>query len=287
MSDDIGVQEITSSPTQVLGAGQGTAVTGTPDQSTGSENAASQEPNGSSTEPSTSQGSAEDGQQGDGQGGTTRRRPSIYDTVKELRAERREQRAQTQELLRQIQELREAREQASAPRPNPSERNPADFWQDPEGRIEAKLQAMRDEIREGIVGELHNVRQIDHETATLNQERSEAVEFIHSQKGYSPEDDEDLIDIIAENGLGSLPPKQGARAAWAIFQQDRGVGDRSLAKQRASGVVGQPPGVGFGRKVWSRAEYDQTIDALERNPKGLTKELETELLSAAREGRVR
>lgn len=289
MSDGATVGDMTSSPAQTLGAGAGTAVTGTPDQSTGTENAASESTveTGASTEPSGGQPTAEDGQNANGEGGTNRRRPSIYDTVKELRAERREARVRETEFLRQIQELRQAMEQANAPKPGVSERNPADFWQDPEGRLERLMEDRLGRLEEGLAGRFEQSREAREQEQVLNQERSEAVEFIRSQKGYSSDDDEDLIDIINEQGLQTLSPKQAAKAAWAIFQQDRGVGDRSLAKARATGVVGQPPGVGFGRKVWSKAEYDQTIDALERNPKGLTKELEAELLSAAREGRVR
>src|ERR1017187_9875075 len=115
----------------------------------------------------------------------------------------------------------------------------------------------------------------------LRQEQASAAEFIRSQQGYDPTDDEDLIEIIETiPNRQHLSPQWVAEYAWMKLQGKRGVGDRSLQKQRASGVQGQPPGVGFGRKVWSKADFDAALDMIEKAPQDpkhneLIKELES------------
>lgn len=273
---------ITSAPAEVVESA-GTTVTQDPGtQTTGVGDVDPNTGNTGESKAGSPQGSTDDGQQDQ-----SSRRWSKVDEIKELRSQRREMRQQMETLRSEIDEMRAAREQMSRPEKQSVERTPANFWQDPEAVFESKLQTLRDELRESIVGEFHNVRQFDQAQASLNQERREAVEFIHSQKGYSPEDEEELIEIIQEKRLGGLQPMDAAEIAWSLLQQRRGIGDRSALKRQASGVVGQPPGAGVSGKIWSQAEYDRTLNELERNPMKLTKELETELLAAHREGRVK
>ena len=50
--------------------------------------------------------------------------------------------------------------------------------------------------------------------------------------------------------------------------QEKGVGSRSLAKARASTVIGQPPGVGLGGKIWNKSEFDAAVAAGQMTPDG-------------------
>lgn len=274
------MDQLTASAPTTIDAG--TAETTAPEQSTGPENAASEntETNGSGSQEST-----DDAQQGQSQG---RKRWSMQDTVKELRAERRELRDRLQSFQTQLEELKQVRESANRPGQNPAAKTPANFWQDPEGTLEAKLDERLARMQDAMFERFSTTREQEHAQQALRQEQATGVEFIRAQKGYSPEDDEDLIEIIEENGLRSLAPMQAAKTAWALLQQSRGVIDRSLAKARAAGVQGQAPGTGLGKKTWSQAEYDAALNMIEKdihNPKH--NELIKELEAAHKENRVK
>lgn len=268
-----------------VGSGEpatGTAVTETPVQTTGTEQAASESGQTESSDGGSSKGSTDNSQQEQ----TQRRGWSKVDEIRELRQDRRQLRERESSLLQEIAELRAMRNESAKGNGNAA-RTPANFWQDPEAVLEARIKENMESLREAITGEFRQVRESDYQTQALNQERGQAVEFIRSQKGYSQDDDDELIHIIEENGLSTLNPMQAAKAAWSIYQQERGVGDRSVQKRQAASVMGQPPGAGLGKKIWSQTEYDRTLDELMKNPMKMTTELEAELMGAAREGRVR
>lgn len=270
----------------------GTAETETPEQSTGTETADSET---KPTEGGAEQSSTEGNQ---GNQPTGRRRWSLQDEVKELRASRREERARNSELMerfesmsRQLEELRTSRE---ASRDGGTAKTPANFWQDPEARLQALRDEIRDEIGEqnkGLMEAFHQTREQEYARQEHAQEVASSTEFIRSQKGYDPSDDEDLIEIISalpKRTRDNSDPKTIAEYAWYKLQASRGVGDRGLEKRRASVVQGQPPGVGFGRKTWSRSDFDAACDMLEKNPHDpKNAELLKELESAHKEGRVK
>jgi hypothetical protein len=263
----------------------GAAETATPEQSTDTGNAA---PETTSTETSGEQSTAEGSGQEASQG---RKRWSIQDEVKELRAQRRELREQLSQFGSVRDELASLREELNRRNQPPGQKTPANFWQDPEGTIAEKLQAMRDDLRESITSEFHTTREQEFQQQALNQERAQALEFIRSQKGYDASDEDILADIIMdlpERMRLNASPMYLAEYAWMKLNSQRGVGDRSLAKQRASGVQGQPPGTGFGRKIWNKAEYEDALNQIEKTPtdpkwNDLIKELE----AAHKENRVR
>jgi hypothetical protein len=260
----------------------GTAETTTPDVSTGTETAASENNQADS-------GTSQERTEGSQQEQSGRRKPwSMQDTVKELRAERRELRSNLQEMQSQLQELREAREAANRRPSGQVEKTPADFWADPESRIRAIQEERLSAMEERMVQRFQQTREQEYQQQAIQREVAQGIEFIQSQKSYSTDDDEDIAEIVETHGLRNLPPMNRAQAAWAILQQSRGVSDRSVAKQRASGVQGQAPGQGFGRKTWSKSEFDNAIDLVSKNPNDpkhndLIKELE----AAHKEGRVK
>lgn len=261
-----------------------TAVTETPEQSTGTGTAA---PETQSTDNGSPQGRTE----GDQTEAGGKRKWSMQDEVKELRAQRRELRERLSSSDSVREELAQLREELNRLRQPKSEKAPENFWQNPE----ARLQALRDELKDivaeqnsGLMQAFHQTREQEFQQQALRQETDSATEFIRTQPGYHPDDDDDLIEIITENGLSNLGPTRAAKTAWALLQQTRGVGDRHIAKQRASGVQGQPPGQGFGRKMWNKSEFDAACDMLEKNPHDpKNAELLRELEAAHKEGRVK
>jgi len=264
--------------TSDIDTSSGTAGTATADQPTATETAASET---KETEGGGEQSSAEGGQPQTG----GRRKWSIQDEVKELRAQRRELREQLSSFGSVREELAALREELNRRAPPGTAKTPANFWQDPEAIIESKLERLRDEL----AGTFQQSREQEYQLQALRQEQASAVEFIRTQKGYDPTDDEDLIEIIESvPNRQHLSPQMVAEYAWLRLQAQRGVGDRGLAKRQASGVQGQPPGVGFGRKVWAKADFDAAVDMLEKNPHDpKNAELLKELESAHKEGRVR
>lgn len=258
-------------------------VTATPAQSTGTESVASEN---TQTEGGSPQGSTEGSQQ-DGQ--TGRKRWSIQDEVKELRAQRRELRERLSSFDEVRNELAQLREEMTRRTRPTTAKDPARFWQDPEGTLDSKLDERLERLQNNMFERLEMTREQEYARQALEQEQRSATEFIRTQKGYDPADDDELVEIIAEiPNKQHLSPQWVAEFAWLKLQQSRGVGDRTLAKQRASAVQGQPPGVGFGRKVWSKADFDAACDMLEKNPTDpKNSELLKELESAHKEGRVR
>lgn len=255
-------------------------VTETPVQTPGTGTVA---PETNAPEDGSSQEATEGGQQQTGQ----RRGKSLMDEVKELRAQRRELRDQVRSFDSVRNELAELRDLVTRRDQEGTAKTPANFWQDPEGALDRRLQNLRDELSQTF----QQTREQEFHAQQLRQEQASAVEFIRSQQGYHQQDDEDLIEIIEgipKRTREASSPSMIAEYAWMKLQQARGVGDRSLSKQRASGVQGQPPGTGFGRKNWSRAEFDAAVDMIEKNPSDPKHaELLKELEAAHKEGRVR
>ena len=267
----------------------GTAETTAPEQTTGQEPAASETTSDAGREQSTS----EDGQPEQGKG----RKWSVYDEIKELRAQRREwrqsQQAQEARYNQLVEELRQFREAQNRPDPGKAGQARKNFWEDPDGSIDARLEEKLSRLEESLANRFDSVRQQEAFEAELHQKRSGAVEFIRSQEGYDPQDDEDIAEIIRSIPNGQqMDPQMVAEYAWFKFKQARGIGDRSVARARASSVTGQPPGAGMGKKQYTQAEFDQAVDQaqemLRRNPNDpKINAYIDELHSAYRDGRVK
>lgn len=233
------------------------------------------------------QSTSEDGQSQAGQ----RRTHTKLDEIRELRAWRREARqretAYQSELQQMRQQLEELRQQ-SQPGQRKTARNPAEFWQDPEARIQNALDERLERLEGSLLERFSMSREQEAQQMALRQEQESAVEFIRSQPNYSPEDDDDIIDIIETiPNRENLSPSWVAEYAWMKLNQERGISDKSVAKARASTVIGQPPGVGLSGKIWSKAEFDRTVDALEKQGARADSKLLAELEAAVKENRVR
>lgn len=254
----------------------GTAEKEAPDVSVGAGDADSQHQTG---EPGDPKPSGVDNSSEDGPSSTQTRRPrSQLATISELRAERRELRQTVAELRSLIENQQSGR--GASPSSGQS-LDDAAFWNSPLGALRTELANLKKEF----IQEIQSARERDANESRAQQESSEAVKFIRAQKGITPDDEAELIEIIEEKGLKALPPMARAELAFAYLQQQRGVANRTPQKQRASSVVGMP-GAG-GKKIWTRAEYDGLLDRAMKDPKILTMELEQELREAAEEGRIK
>lgn len=262
----------------------GTAVTETPAQPTGTENAVSENIQVEGGEP---QGSSESSQQQE----SGRRKWSMQDEVKELRAQRRELREQLNSFGSVREELANLREEMNRQRNPGTAKTPANFWQDPEGTLEAKLDERLERLQSSMFDRFDRTREQEYAQQALRQEQASATEFIRAQKGYNSQDDEDLIEIIEampKRTRDNSDPQTIAEYAWYKLQASRGIGDRSTLKRQAASVQGQPPGQGFGKKTWNKAEFDAACDMVEKNPNDpKNTELLNELMSANKEGRVK
>ena len=137
------------------------------------------------TEGGEPQGSAEGGQQEVSQG---RKRWSIQDEVKELRAQRRELRERLASLdpTPMRDELAQLREELSRLKQPNVAKAPANFFADPE----ARLQALKDEMKEivanenrGLMDAFHRTREQEYALQAKQQEAASAAEFVRSQQG--------------------------------------------------------------------------------------------------------
>lgn len=263
------------------------AVTETPEQSTGTEQAGAEN---QSTEGGQEQSQTDGSQQQTG----ARRKWTQLDQIKELRAERRELRERLSAFDDVRNELAQLREEMQRRNQPITAKTPANFWQDPE----ARLSALRDEMKEAVAEQnqelmqaFHRTREEEYTRQEQVQKSADAAEFIRSQQGYDKSDEEDIIEIIKEipkNTRDNSEPQMIAEYAWLKLKAQRGITDKGLQKRQAAGIQGQPPGVGFGRKQWNKAEFDQAVDLVEKNPLDpKMADLFNELQAAHKEGRVK
>jgi len=274
MDTVITAPETTEQSTETASPGQTTGV-GDVDPNTGSTGSSEGGDSQESTESSQSQAGA-------------RRKWSIQDEVKELRAQRRELREQVASSDQLREELRQLRDELNRRSQPGTAKTPANFWQDPEGTLDSKLDERLDRLQNNLFDRFSQTREQEFQIQALRQEQASATEFIRSQQGYDPSDDEDLVEIIGEiPNKQYMSPQWVAEYAWLKLNQQRGIGDRSLQKRQAAGIQGQPPGAGFGSKRWSKQEFDLAVDRVEKNPNDpKNTELFNELMAAHKEGRV-
>lgn len=235
------------------------------------------------------QGPAEGGTSEGGEGQTRRRQLLIdRDEILGLRTDRRQLRSQLADMQAMLEELR-AGGASTQPKPGTAKTEQG-FFENPDSRfqsLEEKLDSLEERITNRVSKQFENVRHQDSQAAQLNQEKSEAVKLVHSQQGWDEADDQVLIDIIEEYGLGILPPLKGAEAALALFYKQKGVGDKSQARSRAASIVGAP-GASGSAKVWPQAEVERLLEIEMRKPADkMNQALIAEIKLAQAEDRIR
>lgn len=261
----------------------------TPDSSAGTTSDAVDAGNGQDSAGSP-QGTTEGGRTDDGS--TRPRGPTKLDTIRELRAKLRErdQRygSEIETLRSQIEELRALTQRGPGNKPSKT------FWEAPEEVLEEKLAARMEALEKNIVSKFTERQQADQASAEWKQETSEAAKFIKNQ-GVTPEDEEDIVELIREKQpiMDKLSPMERAEYALFLWQKQRGITDKSALKAKASNLVGTPPTMN-GKKMWTEQEIQNTINKFPQNPRDWTPEqnkefevLDREIRDAYREKRVK
>lgn len=275
----------------VNSGGSSAPVTTQPSGQTGQGEGAPQNGESQSDNAGLPQGGAEGGTSEGGTGFQSRNKiPVDRDELLGLRSDRRELRKQLADMQAMLEELRSG---GTGQQPIPkSTKTEQDFFANPDSRfqsLEEKLDALEERITDRVSKNFQSVRQQDSQAAQLAQERSEAVKLVHSQQGWDQADDDVLVDIIEDFGFGKLPPLKGAEAALAVFYRQKGVGDKSQARQRAASLVGAPGNAGSA-KIWPEAEVDRLLDQEMKNVaagKPKNQELIDSIKLAQAEGRIR
>lgn len=234
-----------------------------------------------------SQDGSEDGRAGGADDRSQRR--TKRGEIEALREDRRELRGRVSELMRSIDELKTMQRESSGRTASRSAGTSAgprtkQFWDDPDARFN-EIGERIEKMQENFQNLLQEARESERAQVMLDTERDQAVEWVRTQKGYTPEDEGDLIDIIHENGLDQLPPMRAVRIALSMLRDERGISDKAVTRARATSVAGKPP-VG-GKKMWSAQELDSVLDDCIKHPEKLTPELEREIRDAQMEGRIR
>lgn len=277
--------------TGVVNAGEvgpGAAANETAESSQATESAASE--NG------TEQASGEQSQAEGGSAEEQRSRqrgPSKLDTIRELRSKLREQRSYWESeiggLRQQMEELKNGLQSGR------SENKPSKtFWEDPEGVLESKMTGHLSELEKRIIQRLEQKQSMDQETSEWRSETSEATKFIQTQKGITPEDEEDIAELVRSTPeMQNLRPLQRAKYALYLWREQRGITDKSEAKARSATVIGAG-GTQSGPKTWTESEMEAEISKLPPDPKSWTDEqkkrfdfLDNEFKRAFNEGRVK
>ena len=221
-----------------------------------------------------------------------RPRNSWKKTVDQLRASRREERQRWEseigELKSQIQQL--SKSQSG----NSNQKQSKTFWEAPEEVMQERMREQLEALKEELINSISQRDVQSQQTSQWQQETSEATKFIQSQKGVTDEDAEDIADIVRSTPeMQNLSPMQRARYGLFLWQEQRGITDKSSMKAKASTLQGAAPATG-GPKIWTDAEVEAELAKFPKDPKHFTKEqndkftaFERELRRAQKEGRVK
>jgi hypothetical protein len=263
----------------------------TPADSTGTGSVAP----GGSKESSDQAGGSQDSSEGGGKDGqeTRPRGPSKLDTIRELRSRLREQKTYWESEVGSLKEQLQTIQQTLASASN-GKKPGKTFWEAPEDVIDEKLDGKLTAFEKRLLETINKRESLNQETTQWKQEGQEAAEFIQKQKGMTPDDIQMIEDLVRETpAMQGMRPMERAEYALFLWQKQRGIGNNSLAKARASMVVGQPPASG-GPRQWTKAAIDAEMAKFPNDPKNWTPEqnkafdeFERELRQARLEGRMK
>lgn len=234
----------------------------TPAGSTGTESVASETNGQAGDSQERAEGSPEDSQQARPRG------PSKLDTIKELRAKLRERDSRYGTEMETLKSQLDEMKQMIASRGG--EKKPSKtFWEAPEEILEERMKANMQSLKEEILQGMQQRESVNQETTEWKQETSKAAEFIQGQKGISPNDHEDIAEIVRSTpAMQHMRPMERAQYAVYLWQQQRGIGDRSVLKAKAVSTTGVAPAPG-GQKTWTSAEIDAKTAEFEKVPQNL------------------
>lgn len=254
------------------------------------------EPGAGATAPETEQQAG--GAEGSSDGGSVtdtgarQRGKSVYSQVRELNAKLREQRGYYESELGGLkQQLEEIRSQVGQGRQ--TQKQGKTFWEAPEEVLEERLSSHLGELEKRMQTKFAETQAQREASQVRQQEVSEAAKFIRTQKGITEEDVQDIREILQSNpDLEHLSPMDQAEFALYKWQKERGIGDNTAKKNRASTVTGAPAS-GGGPKIWTESEikaeiakFPQDISQWSKDDEAKFKRLDDEFKRAYRENRV-
>jgi hypothetical protein len=176
------------------------------------------------------------------------------------------------------------------------ERKPSrTFYEAPEDTLRELLKESLEPFRENLLGEIRQTQQERDQAMSLKQEASEAAKFIRSTKGMTEDDVQEIRELLQSDTvaqrLADLPMDQ-AKYVLHLWQQTKGITDKTGLKNRAAGISGAPPNNG-GPRQWTESEMEAELTKLgdpkdyDDAKKKKSKELQIEFRNAYRENRVK
>lgn len=170
------------------------------------------------------------------------------------------------------------------------------FYEAPEDTLRELLKESLEPFRENLLGEIRQTQEERDSRAAVRQEASEAAKFIRSQKNMTPEDVQEIRELLATDevaqSLSENPMKQ-AKYLLFLWKEQRGIGDRSGLKDMARGVTGASVSTGGAQKTWTESEMAKEMEKLGPvhtwgpEQKKKRQEFEREFMKAYAEGRVK
>jgi hypothetical protein len=110
-----------------------------------------------------------------------------------------------------------------------------------------------------MLKELLEVQNQGKEQMARQQEMSEAVKFIRSQKGMTDDGVEEIRELLSGiPGIETLSPLAQAKVALGLWLSEKGVSDKSALKAKAGIPTGAPPTNG-AKRIWTNAEVEAEI----------------------------
>lgn len=178
------------------------------------------------------------------------------------------------------------------------ERKPSrTFYEAPEDTLrEIQQEGLSEHLKSFKQELLTELRQTEEQRAQAQdwkQETSEAVKFVRGMKGITDDDVREISELIREDPtFENMRPMQAVKYALYMYEQEKGVSDRTSLKNRAAGVQGSGQSNG-GPRIWTETEMESEYRKL-GDPKTWDAEIkkkaqmmETEFMNAYREKRVK
>lgn len=160
---------------------------------------------------------------------------------------------QLREMKRTLAALNERLAQPDSRAPKGPEQNgnaPVDVFSDPDTWAEKKFESLQ-------------------QKREIAKQKTEALKYLRSQKDVTPDNEDEVVEVLHEKGLMPLietNPKFAMELAYKAWLEKRGItaadgqpdAAKLLAKDQARGVAGAA--ASGGQKVWSKAEIDRVAN---------------------------
>jgi hypothetical protein len=201
---------------------------------------------------------------------------SVFDTIRQLRRDRRTLREENSRLKTQVEQVLAKMNDfmskgGSGKEPTDAKTDTADFFSDPDKVLRSREEKLAQTILARVKDYLGN-------SLDRKSEGSEAVRILKSMPGYDANRDEhELLDLMEEHGLDVLArhqPMKAAILAKKLWQERNKLSPDAAARKggAASGGAGSGGGVGKGTKKLTLEELNK--QAKEASARGDSKAMD-------------